>query len=441
MKYLLIRNKGLAPTDSFRLLGGSTKRDDQQTIGQFGSGTKYVIPSLLRHNIDFHIYAGKNEIPVTTEVLTFKDKVFEEIIIDGRNTSITTDFGGIDWNDPFQWIREFYSNAMDEDTDAIMEVVDTIHPKDGYTSVYIQYTEGIQKVMENIGMYFLKFRGEPLFYTQYGSVYKKVNNAKKINFYRKGIFVQDHYYYSRYDFDSSYIELNEARQSKNTYHDRQVYALAWKSCPNPELILYMLRNMYSDDYDNERSLDWEYTGYGNIPKGEFSDAWKEVVTSNKFYAAEALMMFEKEEVKDRIAIPAILARELISQFGDVDVLGFNANSKSGVDYIEIKPNEDLVNSVIDALHQLKQTRYKHRIIEDTAFKYARFKDKEVMAMAMPHENTIYISERFVDMYSEEQQATLIEEYEHINTNYSDETRNFQQHFINLYLKELKRNSK
>jgi hypothetical protein len=65
MKYLLIENKGEIDVNGLILMGGSTKRDSQTSIGFFGSGNKYAIATLINKGINFKIFSGENEIKIT----------------------------------------------------------------------------------------------------------------------------------------------------------------------------------------------------------------------------------------------------------------------------------------------------------------------------------------------------------------------------------------
>ena len=66
--YLLIQNPGIAPVEGYTLLGVSTTRNCgvAGTIGQFGSGAKHAINTLLRAGLRLLIYCGKTRLEFTT---------------------------------------------------------------------------------------------------------------------------------------------------------------------------------------------------------------------------------------------------------------------------------------------------------------------------------------------------------------------------------------
>lgn len=70
------------------------------------------------------------------------------------------------------------------------------------------------------------------------------------------------------------------------------------------------------------------------------------------------------------------------------------------------------------------------------FIYGFFEDKRKLATVNLDEKKVYISNTFVQKSLFSIVAMLIEENEHFNTGMSDETREFQQHFIDLYTRQL-----
>ena len=71
--FLCVQNPGVAPVEGFTLLGVSTSRGETGTIGQFGSGAKHAINTLLRAGLKLTIYCGKtrwNSPPATRRSTT-----------------------------------------------------------------------------------------------------------------------------------------------------------------------------------------------------------------------------------------------------------------------------------------------------------------------------------------------------------------------------------
>ena len=77
MKYLKIQNDGVLDIRLVALMGGTTKSNDEFKIGQFGTGLKYTLAFLYRNNLDFKIFAGKDEVKIHLEKETIREDVFE----------------------------------------------------------------------------------------------------------------------------------------------------------------------------------------------------------------------------------------------------------------------------------------------------------------------------------------------------------------------------
>ena len=158
MKHLLIENKGELDISSLVLLGASTKRNDSDKIGFFGSGNKYAIATLIRHAIKFYIFSGDKKIEIATEDVNFRDMTFKRIHIDGQPTSLTTDMGPL-W-EPWMAIREWVSNSIDEGAYNVITDTDSVSGREGYTRFYVEHDPSIKEMLDNWNSYFTFDREE-----------------------------------------------------------------------------------------------------------------------------------------------------------------------------------------------------------------------------------------------------------------------------------------
>jgi hypothetical protein len=175
---LSIQSRGEIDVNALRLMGASVKGDD--AIGEFGSGLKYAIACLLRHQVAFSVYSGTTLIPITTVREEFRGEPFDVIMIGGERTSLTTRTGP-KWKQR-EAIRELWSNALDEG-DAIKSR-EALQPKPGFTTINVQETPEIADMLDNWGQYFL--HGTPCLYTcDRGSIHRQATT----NYFRKGVWI------------------------------------------------------------------------------------------------------------------------------------------------------------------------------------------------------------------------------------------------------------
>jgi len=138
-KFILIKNKGELEVEGLKLLGASSKRGDRSKIGSFGSGIKYAIAYLLRESQEFRLFSGLSEVVFTTREAILRDQSFQQVVINGEETSITTAWGE-DWQE-WQIFREIVATAIDEGAFSIEDST-TIQPQvEDETHFYIPYTK------------------------------------------------------------------------------------------------------------------------------------------------------------------------------------------------------------------------------------------------------------------------------------------------------------
>ena len=159
-KYILIQNDGEIESNSFELIGASTKRTEKGKVGFFGSGLKYSIAYMIRNNIDFRVFSGESEIKFTTIPENLRGQVFNRICINGKPTSYT-DTMGYTWTEDWFVLREIYCNAIDETNCVMVKDTELISATEGKTRIYVELTEKLQLVVDSWDSYFSDER-EPL---------------------------------------------------------------------------------------------------------------------------------------------------------------------------------------------------------------------------------------------------------------------------------------
>lgn len=437
--YILIQNDGEIETNSFELIGASTKRNDSAKIGFFGSGLKYSIAYMMRKGIEFKVYSGNNEITFTTKPETLKEQPFDRICINGNPTSYTTTMGPT-WKEDWFVLREVYCNALDEGGCIIVKETEHVSPSEGKTRIYIAITDELKAVTENWDAYFADER-TPLFesdevYTCYlgnedGFVHtQKISAYAKTEgiLYRKGIRVHSSKQLM-YDYSCNHVNINEDRTAKNPNGLNYGIYNMFSGFVNEDYIKSILRT----SQDNKRADEY-YAVSMSEEASNWSNEWARFSRENLLVIKESSGKYADEiaaSKKEVFLIPSSFARGMKKNVPEAIVLGMSSMIGAYLtNEVEITPKMNfLLKEVISALKEMK-----YDVIFDV--EVVDFDDENVMGQADIKNKKILISSRTFDMGRREIAMTLIEENEHIKSGKRDETRAFQTHIFSQWLKSM-----
>jgi hypothetical protein len=288
-KYIKISNQSENVSRiALEKLGLSTKRNDPDTIGQFGSGIKYAPIAALRMGLDW-IFTGQDE----KGQYVLKYKVEKEDGIDcivydygdyKKSSSFTVDAGILSWEDEFQVYREAIANAMDEaktsGTTWSREIVDA---KDVVSNlnefaVYITASPNMMEIYSDHDMYFLENR-TPLFENKSGhhkiSFYKAYD--KNVHVYHKQVMVYENEdYTSIFDYEIQNIKLNEMRTVADEWTMNYRIAQAICECNDVSIIKVFIQSANS----NKNYVEFEFTGSAHDVDKNWYEAWEELYGGN-----------------------------------------------------------------------------------------------------------------------------------------------------------------
>jgi len=426
-QYLKIQSKGEIEKEAFTLIGASSKRTSTTKIGYYGSGLKYSIASMLRNHISFRVFRGTHEVLFTTSGTKFREEEYEIICVDGEKTSLAVGMGGKDWDLPFAPIREIYSNALDEDTDAKLDQseADALAGEAGFTTFYIEMTEKVRHFYDNMFFYFCNNNPAVIHSNDSGSIYPAAGPGLRL--FRRGILShQTDDDVTLYWYNSKHFEINESRVINSIYAAKKTVSEIWKNCKDLTLIGNLIEGLAGGDKGKwEHTIDWTYWG-------SFSQEWHEACKNIKFVPAGLVSFLEAKDYEGRVILPSNLLRSLQNQFKDLDILGLN--TKDEVTFIPTENvSQILLDKVTDALAFLLKTRYKYRLINPEIL-YGKFTDAHTLAQA---KNEKILLSTKLDTYDVNAIAKIIiEENEHIKSGFDDETRDFQNHLFDLYFDEM-----
>jgi hypothetical protein len=265
MAQLLIQNRGEAPVESFTLLGASLSRSDDGLIGQFGSGAKLAVVTLLRLGYKVTVYCGLTRLQFKTKTIVIDDGLEQQqkrqVYVQFGGTSKkkvdlgwVLDFGALDWQNVDMAIREFVANAIDRtikagDTvtdahtncDLIVDIVDDNKKKAqaGYTRVFIEADEKCQEYVDNLHHKFLHFSAG---YDPDRRILPKLGDRRKAQVYYNGVFVRELDSHpdsiADYNFTGSQISIDESR-NLDEYSARSSVARLYRDADHDDVCKYL----------------------------------------------------------------------------------------------------------------------------------------------------------------------------------------------------------
>ena len=419
---MLIENKGEIDINGLILMGGSTKRDSKTSIGFFGSGNKYAIATLINKGIDFKIFSGENKIEITTKDVSFRDKKFKQIFINGKETSLTTDMGPL-WEEWFA-VREWVSNSIDEGESNIIPNTTNINARAGYTRIYVEAVGGIQDVIDNWNNYF-SFDREDIHYESEGN--KILGNTDKedsLVLFRKGI----RSYHAKgtdslYHYDMRDFEINESRVIEDTWNANLLITRFYNTVTDTSILQNILKHAYSKGmYENR--LNWYY-GISML-----SPYWRQAIGEHRIIVGDYGGHFVNEQQAYPCYIVCTdLAKRIKASFPDVVVYGLlDGGEVCIMNKVEQTPRHKFLLKECDKFFEECKYDVKYPI------EIVQFVNKSEQ-LGLAQDKTIYISDKLFTMGKREIAVTIMEENEHLKTGYKDCTRVFQQHWINLFISE------
>lgn len=232
MKYIKFSNKaGNVNRLGLEKLGYSTKRNDPNTIGQFGSGIKLAPISALRTGHEWHFIGKDEQGPFHLEYIVQEEQginciayKYDDTI---KSSSFTIDAGSLSWDSPFQIYREAFANAIDsaESNDdwsiTIVDKEDMVY-EDGFFNCYVTASPALMEIHNDFDHYFAVNR-EMLFnwFREWDNreykILKKIRQSS-VSIYSFGIRVfYSEDYSSVFDYDIKNIPLNEERSVKSMW--------------------------------------------------------------------------------------------------------------------------------------------------------------------------------------------------------------------------------
>jgi hypothetical protein len=429
VKYLRIRSKGEMASEALSLIGASTKRGDGSSIGMFGSGNKYAIAAMMRQKVQFLIFGGLKQFKITTRQKTFGDKIFNQIFINGAETSLTDSMGTEDWEGAWPYIREIYSNALDEG-EASVKIVETedLIPEEGFTTYFIKINNDSMEVINNFENYFVN-KSKHL-YADTDNNYIHTATTEGVRIYRKGIIVHSEKHdKSMFHYDLDKVGINESRILNSVWGAKRKIGVMFERCTDKSIINQLMAGLAGS---NNGFFEYDCI----LPSYEGSNASPEFISycaNGKFYPVEIEFMLDGDDKQGRLSLPLAMLKRMLKACKTCDILGLTTDS-SEVDgkmfILEKNPSDALKAKVEEATEILKATSYNSRL--KYPIKLCKFRGDKILGLYK--KENCYLSIK-LEMYPVEEVAAIImEEMEHGHSGHDDESRAFQNHLFKLALR-------
>lgn len=306
----MIQNPGVCPIEGYTVLGVSTTRTSQTsgTIGQFGSGSKHSTNLLLRHNISPIVFCANLRLDFDTIVKKVYDGLengeYGQVVVhmsgkdaDGKQVkrkqelSFSIEFGTQDWDNISMALREYVSNAIDrtirqegdfrealqEERLCVKFVQDNqVRAKSDYTRVFVPVSPYVEEFHDTLHKRFLHFR-EP------DSLNKKILpkrnrgiiNPQSVMLYKNGVLVCE-ISGSKSVFDYNFgteLKLDESRNIEQ--HQARTYAAQALRDADPNSIKQAFQSILKQEDVWEASFSKWDLSLENIYNSEQKKAAKE----------------------------------------------------------------------------------------------------------------------------------------------------------------------
>jgi hypothetical protein len=418
--YVLFTNDSEIPINAFKLLGASSKRGDDSKIGYYGTGLKYAIALMLRENISFKIFSGKNEVKIGKRATKFLDQKIEVMTVNNEKTSITLD-AGIDW-EPWFAIREIYSNTIDEG--GSMKIGAELQPEAGKTKIYIDLTsESLSDIFKNWNDYFTTSR-EIQDELENGNILPKLPSNPYYTVFRKGIRAYDNKSHSLFDYDLQNLQINESRVAKFSWEAEELSSklLAKASLATIKQFIHLGEHTDTREYAEWQNSFWEYTSV------KFSQDWLTAIDNRKLVPNDCAGRYDITEMT--LVLPDKLLKRLKESFGDaIHIVGQDDEAYTIAEDVDLTTVEEAMNLLSSA----------GLTFERDAVCVANFVDTSILG-TVDHEK-ILLSTRLLDDQSTRLENTLLEEITHLKTGYGDCSREMQTYLFRTIIYLIKHGRK
>ena len=447
MKYIKVTNQ-VKEVNRLGLekLGLSTKRENNETIGQFGSGIKFAPIAAIRKGMDWAFAGSDKKGQYVLKYVVKNDDdipcIFYKYDDYEKPSSFTSEAGILSWTNDFQIYREVVANAMDEHTlnglpwSIDIVDVDEIKSVEGEFSVYFTATDEMLKIHKDFDKYFSVNR-EPIYEGETFSLYEPYDGSFRV--YTKGVLVftdenneslqpMEGYF----DYELHDVELNEERTVSSTWNMHLQIVRALAEMKSSELIEEVLIKMVNDQLENSyetNNIPNHIFGYAFVTNPEWNNTFEKVYPQSVIIEQKDLSFNVEKTIEskgyaaieiDNEGVYNFLTSQKVQTAGNIFGEAFKYEYTMDID------SYSRLNNAIDIVQDV----FPQNNLNGIVGVYVEDEDSEVPALGMTlhvpidgsteMEKVILISSlHIVNGTIEELVATLIHEYDHYSTSVGD----------------------
>lgn len=417
---LIIHNKGEAPLHGYTHLGLSDARDNENKIGQFGSGAKHGMLTALRAGHQIDIYSGLTHIKPVFEPMKHSPSHEELVLyIDGvrTTTSMTKGFGELDWECNINFaLREFFSNAIDqgESAHSCFTRAETVTPVAGLTQIVLDITGAVNDFLANLDEWYVN---KPLDATftphtkQTGLCYLKGVKVGQID-------VAEHPCLFNYNFKEA--KLNESRTiDSDTLRGLAAHLIG----TNFDHLCEIFRNITKKFFETNAFNTYSVHYYGEESSSRIRNAWKTVHSD----AVPCTQMDQKFFISKKIPHVVVPMKWYDILSSTYVRLGYDKQAQSAEEKYQFSPATTEMQLMLDRgweiISSVRLTNFKHK---PACGAFTQIMSEGSQTMGLYFKSTVWFN-----LDEPPSLQTCLEELTHHITGANDETRDFQDFALRL----------
>lgn len=430
--YLQISNQGLCPPDRFLIFGLTTSRGVKENIGQFGSGIKHAILTLMRSNIEIIIYSGNTEITFLSKQEFSDNHPYRRVYyyVNGveHSTNIALEFGELDWSTSIEMaLREIIANAIDcaqDITNIIIEEVEKPYGAENITSVFVKSNAQIREYINQLANKFLHFRDD-------GSLLNKIvekNDNSGARIFHKGVFVKEINNHGPSLFDYNFGDEIKIDESRNL----NIYGCMNDAAKSIATNKEALKKVFFALKENKTYYETSFYRYQleDVARRN-SELWKQAWL--ECFGDKSVMVGIEDGILARKAIengykPILFHNKEWINACIIGGIPTPIQVCTNIDHNGseiIPPTKECILKLKEVWSILKECNMTFNKEIPNIWMFRRLTKNNQILCGYTKDNTIYINEEFVNY------PTIFEELSHYISEYCDETRDFQNYLLML----------